>query len=309
MKIAMIGLGAVALADALALGRSNDVVMTGPVPDRVDAINARAYPLSDPSLDAYLTAHPVRIQAMLDTRAALDGAQIVFVSAPLSIDPDTNSLRTIELESRIELATQMLPQAPIVIRSAVPIGFTDAMRRRLKGAKLVYAPEFSREGHELNDILHPSFVIVGEQGKLGASVGHLLQSATLSADAPLRQMGTTEAEALRHLSVVFSVTQAAHPESGANAGIIHLAEHVLRQGARHIGLYVSSAHVAEKSLMMRLQTTLETFGLTTRLHVCGASQDLDKFKKSCDFVVAQGVTADLMDIRDKVFTSDHFAAA
>jgi UDPglucose 6-dehydrogenase len=206
MKIVMIGLGTVALADALALGRDNDVILTGPVPDRVDAINAGEYPLSDPCLDTYLRDNPVRIQAMLDARTALEGAQMVFVSAPLSMDPDTNTLRTIELESRIELAAQMLPHVPIVIRSAVPIGFTDAMRARLKGAKLVYAPEFSRDGHALGDVLMPSFLIIGDRGNLGAQVGRLLLSATLVDTIPLRQMGPTEAEALRHLSVLLQTT-------------------------------------------------------------------------------------------------------
>jgi UDPglucose 6-dehydrogenase len=202
MKIVMIGLGTVALADALALGRENDVIVTGPVPDRVDAINSGEFLLSDPCLAAYLRDHPVRLQAMLDPRAALDGAQMVFVSAPLSRDPDTNALRTIELESRIELAAQMLPNAPIVIRSAVPVGFTDAMRHRLKGAKLVYAPEFSRYGHALSDVLTPAFLIVGDRSNLGTQVGEMLQSAALAKDIPLRQMRPTEAEALRHLSVL-----------------------------------------------------------------------------------------------------------
>lgn len=207
MKIVMIGLGIVALADALALGRRNDVILTGPVPDRVDAINAGSFQVSDPCLPEYLRDHPVSIQAMLDSRMALEGAQLVFVSAPLSVDPDTNTLRTIELESRIELAAQMLPHVPIVIRSAVPIGFTDAMRKRLKGAKLVYAPEFSRDGRALSDILHPSFLIVGDRGNLGAQVATVLAEGALIDDIPTRQMGATEAEALRHHAVLFQAAR------------------------------------------------------------------------------------------------------
>ncbi|MFN4057594.1 MAG: hypothetical protein ACK4HW_05355 [Roseinatronobacter sp.] len=207
MKIAMIGLGHVALADALALGRVHQVVLTGPVPDRVEAINAGIYALDDPLKGDYLNRHRVDVTATLDTRAALDGAGMVLVSAPLSFDPESAQLQMVELESRIELAAQLLPLVPIVIRSAVPVGFTDGCRARLPGARLVYTPEFSREGAALGDILHPNFLIVGARGKLGAHVAQVLASGALRAEIPVRQMGATEAEVVRHLSILFQAAR------------------------------------------------------------------------------------------------------
>lgn len=331
MKIAMIGLGAVALADALALGRSHEVVVTGPVPDRVEAINAGVYGLTDSSLDAYLATYPISLRATLDTRAALDGAQMVFVSAPLSMDPETGQLRTVEMESRIELAAQLLPHVPIVIRSAVPIGFTDQMRARLKGAKLVYAPEFSRAGMALGDILYPSLLVVGECGNLGAHVGQVLAQAALADAVPLRQIPPTEAEALRHLSILCQDSASAtavdpelgnlaRPLSKSDAGntpdlasvhsdhITRLADHVVTFGARQVGYYLTPPTAMTERATPNLKAALEAFGLKTH-SIDQAASSLASFKHGCDVVVAHHVTSDLLDIRDKVLASDYIAVA
>lgn len=200
MKIAIIGLGCVATADALALARSHEVVMTGPVPDRVDAINQGEYGLEDPCLETYLASHSLDLKATLDTRAALANADMVFISSPLAADPDTGAVRLVELDSRIELANRLLPFTPIVVRSAVPVGYCEARRIALKGAKIVFAPEFSRTGHMLTDVLHPKFLIVGDEYALGAAVLAVLKSAAVDNDVPSRQLALMEAESLRNLA-------------------------------------------------------------------------------------------------------------
>jgi UDPglucose 6-dehydrogenase len=320
----MIGLGAVALADALALGRHHEVVLTGPVPDLVDDINAGRYRLTDPCLAGYLAAHQISVRATLDTRAALENAQMVFVSAPLSLDPETNFLRTVELESRIELAAQLLPHVPIAIRSAVPIGFTQSQRTRLNGAKLVYAPEFSRIGNALWDILNPSFLIVGDRGNLGQSVARVLASAALVTDIPVRQMDPSETEALRHLSVLYEDAQVAYfkqdhgvprieqtPISAADLPrqecITVLADRIRGGGLNKVGFYLPSMSSSDTPGMIHLQTALRAVGVCTQVHIGGAD-GLDHFKNTCDVVVAQSVSSDLTDIRAKVVTRDHYAA-
>ncbi len=210
MKIAIIGLGRVAMADALALARCHEVVMTGPVPDRVDAINRGEYGLNDPGLKTYLDSHVLNLRAMLDTAAALDLADMVLVSVPLSLDPETGRPALVELDTRIELAARRLPSAPIVVRSAVPVGYCEARRVALKGAKIVYAPEFCREGHMLTDILYPDFLIVGDRHSLGRRVLEVLQSAALRSDVPTRQMGLAEAELTRHLSLMLQAARVAY---------------------------------------------------------------------------------------------------
>lgn len=210
MKIVIIGLGRVAMADALAFARMHEVVMTGPVPDRVEAINRGDYGLSDPGLADYLAAHSLNLRAELDTRAALAEADFVFIATPISQNPETGSARLFELDTRIEFAARHRPHAPIVVRSAVPVGYCEAQRVALKGAKIVYAPEFCREGHMLSDLLNPRFLIVGDRHALGCCVLGLLKTAALREDIPARQMGLTEAELTRHLSTLFQAARVSY---------------------------------------------------------------------------------------------------
>ena len=302
MKIAMIGLGAVAMADALALGRVHDVVLTGPLPDRVDAIARGDYGLDDPGLDDYLRAHAPRVEATLDTRAALAGAQLVLVSAPLSHDPETGALRIVELESRIELAARELPLAPIVIRSAVPIGFTDGLRQRLGGAKLVYAPEFARAGRPLGDRLHAGFVLVGDRGHLGAQVADVLADAALNGAVARCFLSPSEAEALRHLSVLVQSPDEStlarpfdYAQRHARRHDLHIREmaiHVHQHGAARLGVYLDPTEDG---------APLEAFGMRTH-RPDARMADLAQFKESCNLVVARALTPDLADIRYKVLT-------
>ncbi|MCL4676768.1 MAG: UDP-glucose 6-dehydrogenase [Pararhodobacter sp.] len=210
MKIAVIGLGVVALSDALALARSHQVVATGPVPDRVEAINAGDYPLSDPAVAEYVARHALSLRATLDTAEAMDGADLILISAPMTMDPETGSLRTEELESRIEFAHRRCPGVPIVIRSVVPIGFTERMRQALHSSAILYAPEFRRETQALEDALNPKFLIVGDRGALGSRVGAVLLSAALRPGVQLRLMGATEAEAVKHFSQAYQAARVAY---------------------------------------------------------------------------------------------------
>lgn len=200
MKIAILGLGHVALSDALALGRSHDVVMTGPVPARVEAIARGDFPLSDPQLADYVATHRPRVRATLDIDEALAGAGMVFLSMPMSIDPGTGHIATAEIDSRLERALAARPGVPLVIRSAVPFGFCKALLARHPGAPLVYAPEFLREGAPLSDLLAADFVIVGNRGPVGARVGRVLAQASMHANVQIRQMGMPEAEAVKHFA-------------------------------------------------------------------------------------------------------------
>lgn len=372
MKIAMIGLGRVALADALALGRVHEVVLTGPVPDRVDAINRAEFDLNDPMIGDYLNRYALSVRATLDTAQVLDGASLVMVSAPLSLDPAKDSLHMVELESRIEFVLRRCPDVPLVIRSAVPVGFTEAQQRRFPAAQIVYAPEFSREGAALRDVLYPSFAIVGDRGVLGTKVARILATGALIDDIPLRQVGPSEAEAIRHLSILFQAARVSYfneldsyalthglnarqiidgvcldprigrhhnnpcfgyggpnltravrtltdPFALADAAILSnlaqsrdaritvLANHIAQRGARKVGIYLATGVTDPDQPILRLQEVLHAFGLETHLHVVGAG-DLQKFKEESDCIVAQRLTPELADIRDKLFTRDHFAA-
>lgn len=221
MKIAIIGLGAVALSDALAFARDHDVVLTGPVPDRVDAINRGEFGLNDPCLRDYLACNDLRLRATLNTHDALDGADMVFVSAPLSVDPRNGRVCLAELDSRIELAVRLLPLVPVAIRSAVPPGYTEAMRDTLESQNIVYAPEFGRVAAMLTDLLNPAFILVGDRNRAGQKVAALLRSVATRPDVPCRLIGPAEAEALRHLAALFQTERTGRSD--------HLSTRALRR--------------------------------------------------------------------------------
>jgi len=199
VKIAILGLGHVALADALALGRRHAVRLTGPVPDRIDAINTRQFALNDPALQGYLAQHRPDLAADTDTEAVLQGAEMVFISMPLSVDPATGTIATAEIESRIARAVAQCPGVPVVIRSAVPLGFCARMIEDIPGAPLVLAPEFL-SAQALGDLLDLRDVVVGHTGALGARVGRVLASASMRADVRIHQMPLPEAEAVMQFS-------------------------------------------------------------------------------------------------------------
>lgn len=209
MRIAIIGLGLVATSDALVLARQHDVVMTGPVPDRVDAINAGSYPLDDPALAEYTARHDLRLRATLDTADALAGADMVLISSPLALHPETGNYETVELESRIEMAYRMCPGVPIVIRSAVPIGFTLRMRAELDARSILYAPEFLSEGRALSDALKPDVIVVGDRGAFGSKVSAVFVAALEKPGVPVRLVGPSEAEAVKHFSQAYLAARVA----------------------------------------------------------------------------------------------------
>ncbi|MEZ5752600.1 MAG: hypothetical protein R3D60_11745 [Paracoccaceae bacterium] len=210
MRIAIIGLGYVAISDALALGRAHEVTVAGPLSDRVRAVNEGRYPLRDPELADYVARWPLSVRATTDVVQALDGAEMILVSTPLPHCPETRRFHTEELDTRIALAHALRPQVPIVIRSAVPIGYTARMRARLPEALLFYAPEFLREGHGLRDMLAPAQIVVGDRGIMGERIAALLASAALNDTAPRRLIGPGEAEAVKHFSQAYLAARVAY---------------------------------------------------------------------------------------------------
>lgn len=200
MRIAILGLGMVAMADALALAVHHDVTVTGPVPDRIDAIRRGEFGLTDPALAVHLAERRLALTATLDTAAAVERADMVILAMPLPVDPVTGRIDTTEIDSRIDFVLARAPQVPVVIRSAVPMGFAARQRRAHPGATLIVAPEQLREGTPLSDRLNQPAVIVGDRGPLGAWIGEILAARPDGSRCPVRQMGAAEAEAVKHMA-------------------------------------------------------------------------------------------------------------
>lgn len=201
MKITIMGLGHVALANALALARAHEVVLTGPLPERIEAINRGVFGLQDPALADYCARYKLNLRATSDSAEALDGAGMVLICTPRSTDPRRAAANMAELDSQIASAARLASSAPIIVRSAVPIGYSVARQADFPGSRIVPVPEFCRAGHMLSDTLYPNVLIVGDRNDLGREVLALFENAALRCDIPSRQMGPTEAELTRHLSV------------------------------------------------------------------------------------------------------------
>ena len=196
-KIAVIGVGYVGLANALLLAQHNQVVALDIAAERVALLNARRSPLADPLIEQFLADPELDFRASTDPDVALCGADWVFIATPTNYDPQSQAFDTSSVLAAAEQATERCPQANLVIRSTVPVGFTEQLRRQFDNPRIIFVPEFLREGRALLDNLEPERVIVGATGELGERCGALLLQGARRAGAPLLLMPSTEAEAVK----------------------------------------------------------------------------------------------------------------
>ena len=196
-KIAVVGTGYVGISNAILLAQHNEVVALDIDARKVEQINAKRSPIADPEIEDYLANRPLNLTATTGRDAAYKGADFVIVATPTDYDADTNYFNTTSVESVIADALVMAPDALIIVKSTVPVGFTDRMRAELGTDAIVFSPEFLREGRALYDNLHPSRIIVGNTHRRGADFARLLLEGSLKPDAAILQTGNTEAEAIK----------------------------------------------------------------------------------------------------------------
>jgi UDPglucose 6-dehydrogenase len=197
VKIAVVGTGYVGISNAVLLAQRNRVVALDIDARKVAMINAKTSPIADPEIEEYLANRPLDLTATTDREEAYAGADFVIVATPTDYDPDTNYFNTSTVEAVIADALKFAPQALIVIKSTIPVGFTDRMRAELGSDAIVFSPEFLREGRALYDNLHPSRIIVGDTHPRAGEFARLLLEASLEPATPVLQTGNTEAEAIK----------------------------------------------------------------------------------------------------------------
>ncbi|MBR1882339.1 MAG: nucleotide sugar dehydrogenase [Muribaculaceae bacterium] len=203
MRIAVAGSGYVGMSIATLLSRSHQVVAVDVVPEKVDLINHRRSPIADAEIEQFLAHEPLNLTATLNAREAYSQAELVIIAAPTNYDSQRNFFDTSAVEQVINLVRECNPQAHMVIKSTIPVGFTRAISGHTGSDKILFSPEFLREGRALYDNLHPSRIIVGadlsneRQVAVARQFAAMMQQAAIDDQVPTLIMGSTEAEAVK----------------------------------------------------------------------------------------------------------------
>lgn len=203
MKIAVAGLGYVGLSLAVLLAQADTVLALDVSPARVDQVNQGRSPIEDADIATFLAGRKLDLTATLDPVQAFSGAEYVIIATPTNYDPRSNRFDTASVELVIAQVRRIAPDAVIVVKSTVPVGFTQRMREEHGWDGILFSPEFLREGRALHDNLHPSRIVVGDTTPQARRFADLLVAGALDKDAPVQFTGPTEAEAIKLFSNTF----------------------------------------------------------------------------------------------------------
>ena len=204
MKIAVAGTGYVGLSLATLLSQRNEVYALDIIPEKVEKINNRISPIQDEYIEKYFREKDLNLKATLDYKEAFEGARFVIISTPTNYDDKTNYFDTSLVEDIIKKVISIGdPNTVMVVKSTIPVGFIESMKKKYNIDNIFFSPEFLREGQALYDNLYPSRIIVGEKSKRAEEFAHVLSEGAIKEDIDIKYMNSTEAEAVKLFANTF----------------------------------------------------------------------------------------------------------